>query len=223
MEHINPQPAQSSSTAKGNRRAGESPSHWAQSLLLLTSTGLAAFFCYLYITKPVVEMYPGTSRATAPPTTAKAKAQDPPKPEPAKTPSTQATAKAPIHAGLEETNIRIQHILTAETAGGRSDRIELTVPVLYRSRYMRWSDQEVDTARQLMERLVRYQEQSRALRAEGQDLLAAWNRLVGSSLPTEALRADSPSLPSNQKDANDAPRPSGWTSTELIRIQAPEK
>lgn len=210
----------SSAASKENRRAGGTP-HSFPSFLLLSSTALAAFFCYLYITKPVQVVHPNPLPAAI---------TTPPKPQTAKAPTdantsakNPSTAKAPTHAGLEETNIRIQHILTAETAGGRSDRIELTVPVLYRSRYLRWSDQEVETARQLMERLTRYQEQSRALREEGHQLLTAWNELVGNSLPSEALRADSPSLPSNQKDAHEAPRPAGWTSNELIQIQAPEK
>lgn len=209
--------AQAASGTKENRRANSPPSHGFSSLLLLSSTALAALFCYLYISKPVVEMTTSPTRnATLPPPV--------PKSQDTKTPpTTPVVAKAPTHAGLEETNIRIQHILNAETAGGRSDRIELTVPVLYRSRYLRWSDQELDTARQLREKLVGYQEKSRALREEGRELLTAWNKLVGDSLPTEALRADSPSLPSNQKDADETPRPAGWTTTELIQIQAPEK
>jgi hypothetical protein len=170
----------------------------------------------LYITKPVREIMPHPVRtASIPQPNQNSEDQSPP-------PSTP-TAKAPTHAGLEETNLHVQHILTAETASGHSDRIELTVPVLYRSRYLLWSESEVDTARTLMEKLVRYQEQSRLLREEGHELLTEWNKLVNSSLPSEALRADSPSLPSNQQDANNAPRPSGWTSTELIQIKGPEK
>ena len=213
----------SASAAKENRRSQGAASGPFPSFLLLASTIIAALFCYLYITKPVVINLPPpthTTTLTPPPTPAP---QSKTTSQAANTSSAPAAAKAPTHASLEETNIRIQHILTAETAGGRSDRIELTVPVLYRSRYLRWSDQELQTARQLMEKLVRYQEQSRALREEGHALLTAWNQLVDRSLPTEALRADSPSLPSNQKDAHETPRPAGWKSTELIQIQTPEK
>lgn len=212
-----PTETQTSATPQNRKQQSTGP-HTAMSCLLLFSTALAALFCYLYITKPIFDTVPNAVRATpespAPP-------EITPPPTPAATPT--ATAKAPTHAGLEETNLRVQHILTAESPGGRADRIELTVPVLYRSRHLLWSDAEVDTARQLMEKLVRYQEQSRALREEGHELLTAWNQLVNRALPSEALRADSPSLPSNQLDAHESPRPPGWTSNELIQIQAPEK
>jgi hypothetical protein len=211
-----PQPSASKSVAKENRRSLVAGPHIAHSCLLLCSTALAALFCYLYITKPLVEILPGPTRNASSP-------RPEPNPDNASPPPSSTKTKAPTHANLEETNLRVQHILTAETAGKRSDRIELTVPVLYRSRYLRWSETEVDTARTLMEKLVRYQEQSRLLRQEGHDLLNAWNELVSRALPSEALRADSPSLPSNQQDANEAPRPSGWTSTELIQIQGPDK
>lgn len=206
--------ATAKSGTKTNRRLPESGPHIIQSALLLCSTALAAILCYLYITKPIVEFHTNPTRSVTTPA---------PKPPPHTPTTSNPTTKAPTHAGLEETNLRIQHILSAENADGHSDRIELTVPVLYRSRHLLWSDKEVDTAKTLMERLIRYQEQSRALREEGHELLTAWNQLVNRSLPSEALRADSPSLPSNQQNANDSPRPSGWTSTELIQIQGPEK
>lgn len=214
-----PPPSASKSVAKENRRLQGTGPHVAHSCLLLCSTALAALFCYLYITKPVVEILPNPMRSASI-THPLQNAEEPSPPSP---PTSTPATKAPTHAGLEETNLRVQHILTAETTTGHSDRIELTVPVLYRSRYLRWTDSEVGTARTLMEKLVRYQEQSRLLREEGTDLLAEWNQLVSRALPSEALRADSPSLPSNQQDANDTPRPSGWTSTELIQIQGSDK
>ena len=64
-----------------------------------------------------------------------------------------------------------------------------------------------------------YQEKSRQLRAEGVQLLDAWNHLISKSIPASELRADSPSLPENQVDAADAPRPAGLITTESIQIQ----
>jgi hypothetical protein len=54
---------------------------------------------------------------------------------------------------------------------------------------------------------------------EGAELLDSWNQLVERSIPASDLRADSPTLPTNQQDAADAPRPPGLNTTELIRIQ----
>ena len=74
-------------------------------------------------------------------------------------------------------------------------------------------------ARELLVRLMDYQEKSQLLRAEGVELLDAWNRLIEASIPATDLRADSPSLPANQEDAADAPRPAGLITTESIQLQ----
>lgn len=123
----------------------------------------------------------------------------------------------------EETNLRIQHILTAEAPGGHLDRIDLEVPVLYHSRNLRWTPEDVTRARELMIRLMDYQEKSRALRLEGAGLLDAWNALINKSIPTSELRADSPSLPSNQQDAADTPLPEELISEEVIQLEPAEK
>ena len=120
---------------------------------------------------------------------------------------------------FEETNLRIQHVLSAEAPGGHLARIDLDVPVLYQSRTLRWTPDAVAAARSLLVRLMDYQEKSRQLRAEGGDLLDSWNRLIGHSLPATELRADSPSLPANQTDTADSPRPPGLNTTESIQIQ----
>jgi len=120
---------------------------------------------------------------------------------------------------FEQTNLRVQHILTAEAPGGHVSKIDIDVPVLYQSRNLRWTPEEVLEARELLSRLADYQEKSQTLRAEGVVLLNAWNHLVEKSIPGSELRADSPSLPTNQQDAADSPRPAGLDTNELIRIQ----
>ena len=122
-------------------------------------------------------------------------------------------------SAFEETNLRIQHILTAEAPGGHLDRIDIDVPVLYQSRNLRWTATEVEEARTLLARLMDYQEKSQTLRAEGVQLLESWNHLIGKSIPATDLRADSPSLPENQQDAADLPRPAGTITTESIQLQ----
>ncbi len=57
------------------------------------------------------------------------------------------------------------------------------------------------------------------LRAEGIGLLDAWNQLIERSIPAAQVRADSPTLPDNQQDAADTPRPAGLLSTDSIQIQ----
>jgi len=137
------------------------------------------------------------------------------------TPAIAAPRKAIGKTGanpFEETNLRIQHVLIAEAPGGARSRLEFEVPVLYRSRDLRWSQTEVLQARELLGKFADYQEKNRALRAEGIVLLDAWNHLISRSIPGGVLRADSPSLPANQDEATASPQPSGLDTFEAIRL-----
>lgn len=226
--------------SKTNRRATTSPSQRAYPWLLSASTALAATFCLLYITKPVINPTPPAVQLTTPavpqpvaPTQASsAPARSGLMPSSDRLPGESAANGKPLPAdprrvlpgppsssAFEETNLRIQHILTAEAPGGHLDRIDIDVPVLYQSRHLRWTATEVAEARTLLVQLMDYQEKSQALRAEGMQLLDAWNHLIGNSIPATDLRADSPSLPANQQDAADAPRPAGSMTTESIQLQ----
>lgn len=225
-------PAVSYSTS--NRRASPLAGQRLYPWLLFASTALAGVFCVLYVTKPVIVAPQGTTRADGVavviPTPVTAATNQGLMPNHDRLPgeksagqvspaSTRETPPPPRAAAFEQTNIRIQHILTAESPGGHLAKIDLDVPVLYQSRNLRWTATEVAGARDLLIRLVDYQERSRALRAEGSDLLDAWNDLIGSSIPAGELRADSPTLPTNQQDAATAPRPAGLDTAESIKIQ----
>ncbi len=232
------------SYSKSNRKVAVSTSQRLYPWLLCASTGIAATFCIMYITKPVIVAAPEASSVS--PVTAPMEKQVPP-PSSASTPKNSlmpsgsqlpgekvtpptdslqhTTHPRPLpstsapNAAFEETNLRIQHILTAEAPGGRLARIDIEVPVLYQSRNLRWTSSEVAEARLLLIQLSHYQEKSRMLRAEGIQLLDSWNHLVDRSIPSGELRADSPTLPINQQDAADDPRPAGLSSTESIQIQ----
>ncbi len=221
-------PPASFSTA--NRRASGGAGQRVYPWLLCTSTILAAAFCLLYITKPVIMAsqqtgagYPdspvtlGESAPVANVSLMPGKDRLPGE-KPAAVTASNLPAPRSTNA-FEQTNLRIQHILTAEAPGGHMARIDLDVPVLYQSRNLRWTPEEVAQARELMARLADYQEKTQTLRAEGAELLDAWNQLVERSIPAGQLRADSPTLPTNQQDAADAPRPAGLDTTELIKIQ----
>jgi hypothetical protein len=213
-----------------NRRASTCPVQRVYPVLLFASTAVAAVFCLMYITKPFIQAsqspspglpaHPVLSKPTTPP--AGQSGLMPGKNSlPGESP---AAGSANLRAGtstaaFEQSNLRIQHILTAESPGGHLSRIDLDVPVLYQSRNLRWTPTEVAEARALLIRLADYQEKSRMLRLEGSELLDSWNRLIGQSIPAADLRADSPTLPANQQDAADAPRPAGLDTTELIQIQ----
>ena len=212
--------------------------------LLAISTLVAAAFCMLYITKPVIMVSTGglqvPPKNTAIASTGKS-ASTPADLLPNKDllPGEKKSALVdlansspnshkklpppPLSSNFEETNLRIQHILTAEAPGGNLDRIDIDVPVLYQSRNMRWTGVETAEARQLLTRLMNYQEKSQQLRTEGVELLESWNHLIGNSTPATELRADSPSLPVNQQDAVDAARPAGLITTESIQITPPSK
>ncbi len=216
---------------KSNRRAATCPTQRIYPWLLFASTAVAALFCLMYITKPVIlasqspiPTYTPPPATTAPKTTAApvnvalmpANDQLPGEKTTKDTAPDRTSSPA---AAFEQTNLRIQHILTAEAPGGHLAKIDIDVPVLYRSRNLRWTAAEVADARALLARLADYQEKSRTLRAEGTELLNSWNSLIGRSIPASDLRADSPTLPANQQDAADAPRPAGLNTTELIQIQ----
>jgi hypothetical protein len=206
--------------------------------LLFTSTAVAGLFCLMYITKPVILASLGPVPAYSPPPILAKESQSDASLRHSqdrlsgekKTPTTPAAVEVAEAAppssqttAFEQTNLRIQHLLTAEAPGGHLAKIDIEVPVLYRSRNLRWTPEEVAEARALLNRLTDYQEKSQTLRAESAELLDAWNALVERSIPVSELRADSPTLPVNQQDAADAPRPAGLNTSELIKIQAPGK
>jgi hypothetical protein len=221
--------------SQSNRRATPGAGQRAYPALLLASTALAAVFCFLYITKPVIMTTPGTEGGQTESPVAEMPAQvagSPAAPAelelmpsrsllPGEKDNTPGMSKPPTTADtqFEQTNLRIQHILTAEAPNGHRAKINIDVPVLYQSRHLRWTPAEVADARELLARLADYQEKSRVLRAEGSGLLEAWNQLVARSIPSSHLRADSPSLPENQQGSLPAPRPPGLDTTELIQIQ----
>lgn len=224
-----------------NRKSQVAQIHRVYPWLLMASTIVAAFFCYLYMTKPVF--------LPAPEPTVLNPGAIPPQPGPASSgsggalvpssdrlpgdpllanrpmpadPRTTAFRKSGNDGLYEETNLRVQHVLTAEAPGGDVNRISLNVPVLYKSRNLRWNQQDVAKARDLLTRLSDYQERSRALRAEGISLLDAWNRLIDRSIPSAGLRADSPSLTTNQGESGQTP-PAVLDTSDSIRIQSSGK
>jgi hypothetical protein len=223
------------SYSTSNRRASAYPGQRVYPVLLLTSTTVAAVFCLMYLTKPFIqasqavpprfesqpalvkaeparlETEPATLNSSIMPEKDRLPGEKPTSPPP----QTTASSANPF----EHTNLRIQHILTAEAPGGHASKIDLDVPVLYQSRNLRWTPTEVAAARDLLIRIANYQEKTRILRLEGVELLDSWNRLIEGSIPAAALRADSQTLPTNQQDASDTPLPAGLNTTELIRIQ----
>ena len=220
----------STSYSTANRRASTCSVQRAYPILLFISTAAAAVFCLMYITKPFIQASATHTESLLQLDTPKDKLTASVIPENAKTEKKEPVVESPRDAGVstsstpppasyEQTNLKIQHILTAEAPGGLLSKIDIDVPVLYQSRNLRWTPAEVAEARELLIRLANYQEKCRLLRSEGADLLGSWNRLVEQSIPISALRADSPSLPSNQVDAADSPRPAGLDTTELIQIQ----
>lgn len=232
-------------SASNRRAAPACGAQRAYPWLLFFSTAVAGLFCLLYVTKPVIVpspamIAPGTPMQTRPaanPQAASVPVQAPSasllpaqnslpgevESKPLPSDPRQSSAAPPAASRFEETNLRIQHVLTAEAPGGQLDRIILDVPVLYQSRNLRWTPEEVAAGRELLVRLMDYQEKCRDLRSEGIGLLDAWNQLVERSIPAAQVRADSPTLPDNQQDAADAPRPAGLLSTDSIQIQSSGK
>jgi len=222
--------------ANTNRRSPQASVNRAYPWLLLLSTAVAVVFGFMYITKPVVVAgmdVEDSSKGQA----LDAQGQDSGKPtllpgtdalpgEHGAAAVTQGDPRklttAPIHSRFEETNMRVQHILTATSDDGHVSRIDLEVPVLYQSRNLRWTPAEVTRAQDLMVRLMDYQDKSRQLRSQGEELLADWNDLIGKSIPASRLRADSPSIPENQHHAIKALSPSDTSTPSAVEIDSKE-
>lgn len=246
-------PVTESVPAKGNRpRQADTPGTRLQQraypFLLLASTGLAGVFCYLYLTKPVIATAaptpaPGPMVTVTKPTTDHPQSATAAKPGgllpasdrlPGDTKPSASPLAGPIPPGkaapgshsipaFEETNLRIQHVLNAESPGGGLSRLVLDVPVLYKTGNLAWTESQVAESRELLESLTVYQEKTRELREEGTRLLAAWQRLLGQSVPAPVLRADSPSLPANQNSGTMPTTPPEIDTTRSIQLQSAGK
>ncbi|BDS08506.1 hypothetical protein NT6N_35460 [Oceaniferula spumae] len=101
-------------------------------------------------------------------------------------------------SGWESTNLKVQHILSADSGNGELEKIILDVPVRYQTRTMRWTPTDVEKARSVLARLMIYERDLHNLRIQGKSILSDWNELLEQTVPAEALRADSPSIPYNQ-------------------------
>lgn len=218
--------------SSANRRTSAGAAQKAYPWLLAGSTALAGAFCILYVTKPVIvasasgelkEMPAAKSVSRTVPVAARSGLLPDKNRLPGETADFSAADANVLPpnpaASFEQTNLRVQHILTAEGPGGQLAKIDIDVPVLYQSRNLRWTAAEVADARGLLAQLSDYKQKSTALRGEGAILLEAWNRLIAKSIPASDLRADSPTLPENQQDAAATPRPAGLDTAEAIKIQ----
>lgn len=96
--------------------------------------------------------------------------------------------------GFEETNDRVQHVITAQS-NSSSERIILEVPVIYKTRGLRFGPEQANEAQRVLRALKIYQSQIKKLHQDGKNIQVAWDSLLMSAQPVEALRADSPSLP----------------------------
>lgn len=182
--------------------------------LLGGSLVLSAILCWMYVNKPVVIREGGESAGQTSPHNESDAAGDKVSLVPSskdlpgnagkKSVSSPALAKTRAGAALstyapgwESTNLKVQHILSVDTGSTELEKIVLNVPVLYETRTMRWDQDDIAKAREIMKRLMLYERNLNKLRNEGRGILKDWNLLLGETAPTMALRADSPTLPYN--------------------------
>ena len=217
-----------------NRKMSGYPIQRVYPWLLFAGTAIAATFCLAYISKPVILANSGNgSTLSEPPALAKKSALPSgdstilpgkhalPGDDTAISPANSGTPASPLASDFEETNIRIQHVLDAESPGGEINRIVIDVPVLYQSRNLRWNQQDAAEARDLLVQLDEYQADIRALRERGRGLRDQWSNLMARTIPADALRADSPSLPTNQIDPMSPSVPSD--TIETIKLTKPTR
>lgn len=191
--------------------------------LLTLSMALTGVFCYLYITKPVVvENGEGSAAPVAsavvhlPATPGGVGANEEveesglaPFPEGAALPGDEVetidTRRLPVpvvNRSLEPTNLRMQHIFMADTGAEQMERLELELPVLYECRTLSWDAESIEEARYLALQMSEHLKDVQIVRKNGEALMAQWKELLKRTMPTDVLRADSPSLPENQQGLN---------------------
>ena len=236
------------SSSESTPSSATSSSNKAYAWLLGISTCLSAVFCWMYVTKPVIEnpspsvpVAQPQSDLTSPSETdlgsgALSEGGTSPKQlgsqlipsgdslPGVKSASGAQSAKAAQSGsrksidprklvalgdgtGWETTNSRVQHILSADNGSGEFTKIVLNVPVLYQTRTMRWTPTDVEKARDVLTRLMVYENNLSKLKQEGTSLLIDWNRLLEKTVPASALRADSPSLPYNHSRQSSGSKP----------------
>ncbi|MDG0993714.1 MAG: hypothetical protein P8O22_03165 [Akkermansiaceae bacterium] len=115
----------------------------------------------------------------------------------------RANSTRSVSNGWEKTNLKVQHILSADVGMTENEKIIINVPVLYQTRSMRWTPEQMVKARDVLERLMLYERDLSKLRKEGLDIMTSWNHIIRDTIPAGSLRADSPSLPYNHGDAKD--------------------
>lgn len=223
--------------SNANQRRTSCPTQRAYPWLLGVSTLMAGAFCLLYINKPVIitdgdggiapalsAELPGNLQLKES-LLADSKSEKSPENDIPVDQAPRVRASEPQNLSgkgnaFEETNLRIQHVLGAQsTEGDDLGRVILDVPVLYQSGAIRWTQEDVTKARSLLTRIGSYQEKSRALREEAVTLISEWDDLIVSSIPEKALRADSPTLPENQGIG--AAQNATLNTTESIEIETP--
>lgn len=99
---------------------------------------------------------------------------------------------------FEETSRVMFRTLVAQMGDGKNNILRLKVPILYKSRLMRMTEEDVDNARKILEKTKEAQKLLEQAKVLIQEALPEWNELVRKTTPYEALLPESPSLPSNQ-------------------------
>lgn len=121
-----------------------------------------------------------------------------------------------VAVGWEKTNLKVQHILSADAGTGSNEKIVLNVPVLYQTRSMRWTPDKIMKAQDVLARLMLYERSLSNLRKDGESIVADWNAIIRDSVPASALRADSPSLPYNHGQGGSTGLPG---SSSVIQVE----
>ena len=114
-----------------------------------------------------------------------------------------------VKEGYEMTSISVQRVLTAAAYPTDADedakpvwsqRLPITVPVLYQTRTLRLDEAKVVKAKAVLKKLETLRAKAQEVKAESELALREWNEIMAAGTPVDALLADSPSLPTNQGD-----------------------
>ncbi len=217
------EPAQPAATATGLEKL--------YPVLLVMSLLMAAVFCLLYLTKPVVQVQSTKQEevfVNQGETHEVVKQVEEPvyqsllSPWPDEEPLSEQAGNTLqsdvftdefISEGHEGTNLKMQQVFIAEGPGGQREKIEIEQVVNYPTRLLRWDSETIAQARFLKQEMARHLNDVQIVRQNGEYLMAEWEKLITGAMPIDVLRADSPSLPNNAFAGQEAHAMSQHTSS----------
>jgi len=111
------------------------------------------------------------------------------------------TANEGPNKEYEETLASVQRTLTAVSPSGEKQLIRLKIPVMYQSRTLRLTKDNITGSQSTLAKLKTKHAELKTFREDIEAILQEWNKIVENTTPNQLLLPESPTLPNNQSKA----------------------